>query len=388
MGALTGLRLFAGAHAGANGAYQGFIALYLGEAGLDAAQVGLVMAAAPIAALLAQPAWGALGDRSRRKGRLLALMAGLSGAALLALPLGKRLGLAGLLGINALFAGCFTALQPMGDAQILAVLGKGRGFGRVKLWAGLAFALASLAGGYMARRGPGKALILAAALLGLTAAAALGLPGSPAAEGEKKGSWKELVRLPGFLPLLVPAAMAQMALGYFYTFFPIRFMGIWGGQSEWLGICYVIGSASEAPLLLCFDRLVERWGARPLLAGGALLLALRMALLAAGGPLGLVMAGQVLSGAGACSLTTALAREVGRLTPLELKARGQTLASALSYALARGIGNLTGGRLTAALGLERGFLLAAGLSLAAALLFWKVSAGGKGRDGMGRDAKT
>ena len=127
------------------------------------------------------------------------------------------------------------------------------------------------------------------------------------------------------------------------------------------------------PLLLSFDKLFGRWGARPLLTGGALLLSLRLALLAAEGSLGLTLAGQALSGAGACALTAALAREVGRLTPPHLKSRGQTLASALSFALARALGNLTGGRLTAALGLERGFLLASGLALTASALFWKIA---------------
>ena len=372
MGTLAKLSLFAGAHGGANGAYQGFIALYLRDAGLDAAQVGLTMGAAPLVSLLAQPAWGAAGDRAGRGGKLLALMATLSGAALLALPLGRNLGLGGLLAINAAFAGCFTALQPMGDAQILRALGNGGGYGRVKLWAGLAFALASLAGGYLARRGPGLALALAAALLGLTAAAALGLPGQGAATSQK-GDWRALVKLPYFLPLLLPAALAQMALGYFYTFFPVRFDSLWAGQTHWLGAGYVIGAASEVPLLLSFDKLFGRWGARPLLTGGALLLSLRLALLAAEGSLGLTLAGQALSGAGACALTAALAREVGRLTPPHLKSRGQTLASALSFALARALGNLTGGRLTAALGLERGFLLASGLALTASALFWKIA---------------
>ena len=376
MGTMTRLCLFAGAHGGATGAYQGFIALYLQAAGLNVRQVGMVMAAAPLACILAQPCWGALGDKARRKGWVLALMAGLSAALLLALPLGRGLGMAGLLAINTLFAACFTALQPMGDAQLLAALGRGKGFGQVKLWAGLAFALASLAGGYMARRGPGWALALAAALLGLTGVAALGLPERQKEKGTKKGGgWARGLKLPGFLPLLLPAAMAQMGLGYFYTFFPARFMDLPGGTTQRLGLCYLIGAVSEIPLLLYFDRLVERWSAGKLLAGGAFLLAVRMALLSLGGPLGLAIAGQALSGVGACVLTTGLAREIGRLTPPGLRARGQTLASAMSYALARAIGNLTGGRLTAGLGLEWGFGIASALCLTAALLFGWIGRG-------------
>lgn len=67
MGTMTRLCLFAGAHGGATGAYQGFIALYLQAAGLNVRQVGMVMAAAPLACILAQPCWGALGDKARRK---------------------------------------------------------------------------------------------------------------------------------------------------------------------------------------------------------------------------------------------------------------------------------------------------------------------------------
>ena len=130
MGTMTRLCLFAGAHGGATGAYQGFIALYLQAAGLNVRQVGMVMAAAPLACILAQPCWGALGDKARRKGWVLALMAGLSAALLLALPLGRGLGMAGLLAINTLFAACFTALQPMGTPNCLRRWAGERGLAR------------------------------------------------------------------------------------------------------------------------------------------------------------------------------------------------------------------------------------------------------------------
>lgn len=248
---------------------------------------------------------------------------GATAALLLALPLGRGLGMAGLLAINTLFAACFTALQPMGDAQLLAALGRGKGVWPGQAMGGVGLCPGLAGGGIHGAAGAGMGIGAGGGAVGFDWSCGFGVAGAAKGKRDEKGrGWARVLKLPGFLPLLLPAAMAQMGLGYFYTFFPARFMDLPGGTTQRLGLCYLIGAVSEIPLLLYFDRLVERWSAGKLLAGGAFLLAVRMALLSLGGPLGLAIAGQALSGVGACVLTTGLAREIGRLTPPGSKGAG------------------------------------------------------------------
>lgn len=367
MGLKGRLALFLSAYYAANAVYQGFIPVYLGSGGLSEGQIGLVMGAVPLLSMATQPAWGALWDRARRKGGLLALMALLSALTLLALPWGR--GFWWMLAVNSLFAASFTALQPLGDAQVLAALGPRGDFGRVRLWASAAFALASLAAG---RALGGRLSLMAplgAALLMLTAGAALMLPPVQGGAGGRGMKGVQALKIPGLLPLVALAGLLQLTMGYFYSFFPVLFLQLPGAGEGLLGLCYLIASLSEIPFLLFFDKLFARLGALPLLLTGALLMAARLMLLGLNVPLALAMAGQALSGVGIIALTATMAREVARLAPQGLGARGQALYSAISYALARVLGNLAGGQIAQRLGIQTGFLLMASLALTAALGF-------------------
>ena len=362
------LSLFSSAYYAANAVYQGFITVYLGAAGLGEGQIGLVMGTVPLLSMLTQPAWGALCDRVKHKGRLLCLMAALAAFSLLLMPLGNTFGW--LLTVNSLFSAFFTALQPLGDAQILAALGSQGNYGRVRLWASLAFALASLAAGYAFRGRLSLLMPMAAALLAATAAAALTLPAGRQSVRAGKGlKGLQVLKVPGLLPMLLLAGLLQATMGYFYSFFPVRFLQLPGSQEGLLGVCYLIASLSEIPFLLFFDRLFRRLGALWLLILSALLLAARYLILGLNGALIWMMASQALSGLGIIALTATMAREVARRVPQGLGARGQALYSAISYALARVAGNLAGGQVAQRLGIPAGFGLMAALALAAGLGF-------------------
>ena len=361
------LSLFSSAYYAANAVYQGFITVYLGAAGLGEGQIGLVMGAVPLLSIVTQPAWGALCDRVKRKGRLLCLMAALAAGILLLMPLGGTFWW--LLAVNSLFSAFFTALQPLGDAQILSALGPQGDYGRVRLWSSLSFALASLAAGYAFRGRVALLMPMAAALLAVTAAAALLLPAAKAGAPVKGVKGGKVLKVPGLLPLLLLAGLLQATMGYFYSFFPVRFLQLPGGQEGLLGVSYLIASLSEIPFLMAFDGLFRRLGAHWLLIFSALALSSRYLILGLSGGLIGVMASQALSGLGIIALTATMAREVARRVPQGLGARGQALYSAISYALARVAGNLAGSQIAQRLGIQAGFGLMAALALAAGLGF-------------------
>jgi hypothetical protein len=99
---------------------------------LNSAQIAWPMTAVSVVSILSQPFWGALGDRSASRNRVLRTMCALAAGLILLLPLSD--GLWYLSAILGLFAANYTAIQPMGDSVILESLQQRRQpFGPMRL---------------------------------------------------------------------------------------------------------------------------------------------------------------------------------------------------------------------------------------------------------------
>ena len=53
----------------ANAIYQGYASKYFEAAGMSTAQLSVILAATPIVSIIAQPLWGAAGDRAKVRNR-------------------------------------------------------------------------------------------------------------------------------------------------------------------------------------------------------------------------------------------------------------------------------------------------------------------------------
>ena len=101
----------------ANAAYQGYISKYYQSAGATNAQISILLAAAPVITVFAQPIWGALGDRARSRNALLRMLILVSAAFMALLPVSKSF--IWLMALGVLFPAFYTSIQPMGDSIIL-----------------------------------------------------------------------------------------------------------------------------------------------------------------------------------------------------------------------------------------------------------------------------
>ncbi|MGJ4849800.1 MFS transporter [Bacillota bacterium Meth-B3] len=350
-----------------NALYQGYAALYLNAVGLDARQIGLIQSALPVCAVFALLAWGGLSDRSRNRARTLQAAALLS-----ALSMGLMGGAAGLpwlLLSLGLFNLCFPALQPMGDSIILEALGR-RPFGPLRMSASLAFALGSLLFGYLLESRVRAFPLATCAMMMLVAAAAQLLPFLP---GRQRPGHTLPLRafwaLPGMKGLLSLFILLQLTMGYYFSFFPLYFTALPGGNKRLLGYAYLIGTLSELPFLGKGDRLYARLGAERLLLCSAGVLTLRWALLAALPGVFWALIGQLLHAGGFIVLSFAMAKRVSQAVPEELRARGQALVAVAGYGAARVAGNLLGAWIAGAYGTGAGFWYAAAVCLSALLGF-------------------
>lgn len=328
--------LFPMGYYAANSVYQGYISLYYTQLNFSGGQIGAIGAASAAATLLAQPVWGRIGDIVRRR-RL--LLCALSLAAALALPAALANGSFTLQMICAmLFYAFFCALLPLGDTILL----EAGGFGAYRLAGGISFALASAFFGLLrGRLKPGGTLWCAAALLALTAGAALLLPES-SGKGRGRRNMAALLKNRRLMGLLAFTLPLQMTMGFFYTFYAPHFREI-GGSDAMLGLGYLLATASEAPYLILSGRIRRRFGTEKPMCIAAGMLAIRWLLLGAANSPWTALLSQLLHGGGFIVITVSMALWISGNVPEELRASGQALLNMCTFGLARIPGNLLGG---------------------------------------------
>lgn len=358
--------LFPAGYYGANAVYQGYMSLFYTNLGFQSAQLGGINAATALAALVAQPLWGMMGDRARSRRALLGALCLLSAAALPLALLDGRFWYQ--LAAAMLFYAFFCALLPLGDAILLEA--SGGAFGAYRLAGGASFALSgALFGALLGRLGPEGAVWAAAGLLLLTALAARALPDAPGRQGRERISMAALLKNRMLMRMLLFLLPVQMTMGFFYTFYAPHFRELPGGTDALLGLGYFLSAVSEAPYLLLSGRVYRRFGAEKPMCAAALVLALRWLILGLAPSAGAALASQLLHGGGFIVMTVSMAYWISENVPEELRASGQGLLNMVSFGAARIAGNLLGGLLAQAAGRGGAFFAGAGVCAVALCAF-------------------
>ena len=346
------------AYYGASAVYQGYIALFYGGIGLNKSQIGVVNAAAAVSALLVQPVWGALGDRVKKRTRLLFLLCVLAAVVLPACLLGRWF----LWQIAASFAfyAFFSALLPLGDAVILSS-DNNRSYGKARLAGGLGYAVFSLLGGWLVGRMDAKFAIWAVSgLLTCAAASALFLRDVP--QGKKgKSSIFLALKDKNMRALLLFMLPSQIAMGVYYGFYSLYFMELQGASRFLLGTANLIAALAEIPYLIFSDRLFEKFGAGRVMMVSTAAMCLRFLLLGVFSNRWIALFGQLLNGCGYIAIGVSMAKHLAKYLPEENAAGGQALISMMFYGAARLLGSLLGGFISEKSGIATAFLFVSAL---------------------------
>ena len=350
------------------GVYLPFWPLWLSSRGLDASDVGLVLASASWIRIFGGPLVGRLADRSGRAGLVIALAA--LASLLLFLILIERQGFWPILLVHLGFTLAFTPLIPLGESQAMTAARSGTvDYGRMRIWGSLTFILGSLAGGeIVASWGVDRANFLIAAALAASVFAALLLPAEPPAEPEpaKAANFRALLRERRFLLLIAGASLLQASHAGYYGFSSVYWSS--EGLSEALiGWLWAIGVIAEVGLFLIGTRLLARVGASGLLMIGALAGLLRWTAMALTADPWALAAIQTLHALTFGASHLGVIYLIAEFAPRRLAATAQSLFAALSGGLVLGGALWLSGALYADIG-ELVFLAMSGLSLAGLLL--------------------
>ncbi|HWQ13131.1 MAG TPA: MFS transporter [Roseiflexaceae bacterium] len=346
-----------------------FIVLYYRRAGLDEAQIGLLLALPGLAQLVAGPLWGLLADTLRLRRLLPVVVVGT--LAPLAL-IGQVTAFGPIFALALLYALFSVAVSPLADSATLAALGAQRErYGALRVWGAVGWSLSTLVAGWLvepARLGLGM-IFWAYPLMGaLAALAALGMPRAQlaAAGASLAGAARTLLRDPRWARFLANALLIGCSGSLVHGFLSLYLEDL-GASGEQIGLAYLIAGLSELPVMVLSPIVLRRWGARPLLITAGLAYALRMALFAVVPTAEWALAVQLLNGLCFAALWIGGVVEAQRLAPPGLEATAQSLFGTAVFGVAVALANTAGGVIYRDFGFGALFAAAAILSLLGAL---------------------
>ncbi|MTW15326.1 MFS transporter [Rhodoplanes serenus] len=257
------------------GLHLPFLPVWLEARGLDAAEIGIVLAAGMAARPLVVPVATRLADRRGwLKGPLVAATWATAASMLL---LQASHGFVPILAANALASLAFALILPFADAFALRGLtARGRAYGPVRLWGSVTFIVANVGGGLLLERlGAGNIVwALTAAMLATALAASLLRPlGGTSAVAAPATAGASLWGSRTFVAVVAIGSVVQSSHAVLYGFASLQWAarGLDGLQ---IGALWGIGVVAEIGLFAVSGRLAGRLRPIDMLAlgaGGALL---------------------------------------------------------------------------------------------------------------------
>lgn len=240
-----------------------FLPAVLAARGLDATEVGIVLAAGSALRLLAGPMGGRLADALAAPRTVLALSA--AAAALCGAGFLLAAGFVAVLLVHALLSVALAPIMPMTDAVTLAAIRRTPfDYGRVRAAGSVAFIAASLlAGQAVAWLGVGGAVPLMMAGFLATAGVAMLLPraDAPRVSGTGQGlaGFIAPLRIPSLRWLILVSALVQGSHAFYYAFGTLHWQAA-GLGAGLIGALWAAGVLAEIALFFWGRGVVARLG--------------------------------------------------------------------------------------------------------------------------------
>ena len=354
------------------GAFAPFFALYLSSVGMNAVEIGVLMALPQLSRILAPHLWGWLADRS---GRRIGIVRA-SGVAGTVAFLGVFAGESFVLLFSVLFLMTFlwSAALPLVEATTLSHLGDETArYGRIRVWGSVGFIAAVVAVGYLLdATGPRALLWVVGGLMLSMLLLSWALTEAPAVAhpGDDLPVW-HIVRRPEVIAIVAASALMAAAHGPYYTFYTIHLVDH-GYSKSLAGWLWALGVICEIGIFVWMSHLYRAFTLRRILITSTLLTALRFVVIGWGADsVWLLLGAQTLHAASFGAFHAAAIGVVHKLFRGRHQARGQAIYGSLAYGLGGTIGGLTSGYAWAGLGAGLTFSLAAVCALAATGVLWR-----------------
>ncbi len=351
------------------GALLPYWGLYLQAQGLNASQIGAVMALLSATKVAAPNLLGWIADLSGRRVAWVRIACFL--AATFFLLIFRVSGYLELLLVTLAFGVCWSAALSQFEAVTLAHLGGvARRYPWIRLWGSVGFIAAVLSVGmvldwfgveYLPR--------ILAALMGLIwlSVQLVPEPVEPAIDSDDPDSWCQALWQRPVLAFLLAVFLVQVTHGPYYVFYSI-YLEANGYSGLITGILWSLGVVAEIVLFIGFPFLLRWVSLRRLWLSAMLLGAVRWLIIAFGvAQLELLVAAQLLHAASFAANHAVAMQLVQGYFGARHQGKGQALYSSLSFGLGGMVGSLLAGLWWQTAGAHWVYGVAAAVSL---LAFW------------------
>ena len=356
----------------AESAFIPFIPLLLHDHGLDPQAIGAALALMSAVGFASGPLWGYLADRvlGRERALALCLVGTVGGAVLLSFAHGEaELVLTG--SVLWLFR---TPNMPLADALALDRLGSHRrdAYGSVRLWMSAAFAVGAISfGGLIEAVGIGVMAPLYAAATAVNALLVMlvfrGRWPRPIQVAGAARSLRAVIAAPAFFLFLMAVFLWFAPYSAAYNFAAVR-IAMLGVGAVFVGLAAGLQAAAEVPGMLVTKRLSRTLRPAHIFAAGAAFTVLVYVVWAVVNDPAALAAMRLVAGVGFGLTSVAMVVIVDELVPVSHRATGQAAAKAVSMGFAPVVGLFGGGLVYGYLGAPTLFVVAAGLTVLAALV--------------------
>ena len=362
-GEIPGLKrrfsLYFGALFFAVGIQMPFFPLFLSGRGLEAAEIGLVLAIGQWIRVGANPIIAQIADRRGDRRRPLNLL--IVGATLAFALYGWSHSFAAIIAVAMLFSLFMAPVMPLGDNLAMLAAGRsGMDYGRVRLWGSVTFIFGSMGAGWVLDgRSSELVWVMVLAAFAVAAAVSFLLPDirAPKAKGSVFGPFR-LLRHPLFVLFLVASAANMASHAVLFAFGTLHWRSL--GHSDFqIGILWALATVAEIVFFVLSRRLVARFTAPTLLAMALAAGALRWLMTAWVTHVVGLMAVQALHAFTFAAAHLGAMHFLTRSAPPEYSASAQSLNAAIGGGAAMGIGLMASGVLYGNLGGDAFLVMAA-----------------------------
>jgi PPP family 3-phenylpropionic acid transporter len=333
-----------------------FLPLYLNSIGYSKTLVGILLSLAPIVAIIGQPTWGILADRSKNKNTVLKLL--ILGNVVTILFISISDNFFYLLLVLTCFTFFQTSLNPMTDTITLEYSSKVKWhFGHIRLAGTLGYCFMAVLAGFLLKKNISLMFPLYSTFAIATFIIALLLPKVKGhqLDGKKVYLWS-LLRDKKLVLYISFALIIQITLGYYNSFFGIYFQSL-GASRTLIGTASFISGISEVPFLLFAHRILSKVKIEKALIFAGFASVFRWFFLALSASTYVVLLLQLLHGLIYIVIAVSLATYINNSVPRELKASGQALNAIVGTGISRVIGSLLGGYFSDIFGIRNMFFV-------------------------------
>jgi len=352
------------------GSFSSYIGVYFTEQGIGHTEIGILTSIGAVVGLIAQPMWGLAGDRAKTKNRVLMICTLLSGLTVWLVPWAGTLFWPLLLAM-ALFSLFQIAINPLSDAITLELSSKGIvRFSTIRTFGSVGFAFISILAGWLFARQLDSIFIVTSFIMLACFLLSLGIPRVAGHQnGKNKVKLAEMFKSKPLLLLYAYTLVLSATMGFLWSFQAI-YSKEQGISMEVIGIGLAVGSFTQFPFMIFFQKIYDRFGIRNILLFSGLIHTIRWCLYGfALTPFTYILS-WVLHGGTYIMFYMCLAEYVNRHVIKELKATGQMLNSVIQLSAGKIIGGMLGGVVAAQLGFRNSFIMLAVIGAVSTVAFF------------------